>query len=110
MPDGRHLLVLRFDPALDEETPWLVGADGTGWVSLPIGGSIDLNASPDGQRISFKGANGALFVQGIDGTGLVRVSPDVDVAFKSDWAPDGGRLAFSDYSHPEPGQPVNVWT
>ena len=60
--------------------------------------------------ISFKGADGALFVANRDGSGVHRVSPDIDVAYKHDWAPDGRHLVFSDYSNPTATQPVNVWT
>ena len=60
MPDGTHLLIGRYDPALDQEAAWIVRADGTGWVRLPLAGAGDLDSSPDGTRISFKGENGAL--------------------------------------------------
>ena len=46
----------------------------------------------------------------MDGSGLVQVSPSVSVAYKSDWAPDGRRIAFSDNSEPGPDDAVNIAT
>ena len=61
-------------------------------------------------QLSFKGAAVPLFVQNMDGTGLVQVSPSVSVAYKHDWAPDGRRLVFSDIADPGPTDPVNIAT
>ena len=109
-PDGEHIVLGRFDPARDEETVWSVRVDGTDWVQLETGSPIDPNISPDGSRISFKGDGGALFVQDLGGGDAVRVSPEIDVAFKHDWAPDGSQLVFSDYANPDETQPVNIAT
>ena len=50
------------------------------------------------------------FVQNMDGGGLVQVSPSVSVAYKSDWAPNGQRLVYSENSEPGPGDAVNIVT
>jgi Tol biopolymer transport system component len=109
-PDGSRLVYIRFDPVPDVEQIWSMKLDGTDKKLVTGAGAPDPNVSPDGLQISFKGSAGALFVQNLDGTGLVQVSPTVSVAYKSDWAPDGQRLVFSDDSDPGPNDPVNIAT
>jgi Tol biopolymer transport system component len=113
LPDGQHVLMDGYDPALDAEAVTIVRLDGSDRAVVSTAGGPDPNVSPDGSMISFKGANGAsgaLFVANRDGTGVHRVSPDIEVSFKHDWAPDGRHLVFSDYADPDATQPVNVWT
>jgi Tol biopolymer transport system component len=110
LPDGQHVLIDVYDPVLDMEAVSMVRLDGSDRGLVTAAGGPDPNTSPDGSMISFKGADGALFVANRNGTGVHRVSPDINVSFKHDWAPDGRHLVFSDYADPDPTQPVNVWT
>ena len=108
-PDGARLVYARFDPAVEVEEIWSMKVDGSDQRRVTGAGGPDPNVSPDGLRLSFKGGDvGELFVQNMDGTGLVQVSPTVSVAFKSDWAPDGHHLVLSDDSEPGPTEPVNI--
>lgn len=110
-PDGQRLLFQHFDwlgTGLDEV--WSMRLDGSDKRLVTGAGAVDPNASPDGRKLSFKGAAGALFVQNMDGSGLVQVSPAVSVAYKSDWAPDGRRLVFGNNSEPGPDDPVNIYS
>ena len=107
-PDGTRLVYTRFDPVPEVEQIWSMRLDGSDQRFVTGAGGPDPNVSPDGQKLSFKGARGALFVQNVDGSGLVQVSPTVSVAYKHDWAPDGQHLVFSDNSDPGPTDAVNI--
>lgn len=107
-PDGTRLVYTRFDPVPEVEQIWSMRLDGSDQRFVTGAGGPDPNVSPDGQKLSFKGAGGALFVQNVDGSGLVQVSPTVSVAYKHDWAPDGQHLVFSDNSDPGPTDAVNI--
>jgi Tol biopolymer transport system component len=54
--------------------------------------------SPDGAEVVFTGDfgpdTGALFIVGIDGTGLRRITPETLFPAKPAWAPDGTRIVF----------------
>ena len=110
-PDGTRLVFEHFDwKGTGADEVWSMEPDGSDKQFVTGAGAVDPNVSPDGRKLSFKGAEGALFVQNMDGSGLVQVSPTVSVAYKSDWAPDAQRLIFGDNSEPAPGEPVNIWT
>ena len=109
--DGERLLYERYDPIADVDAIWSMKLDGSDKRLLTLAGGADANVSPDGTRVSFKaGPFGALFVQNLDGTGLHQASPGWNIAYKHDWAPDGGRIVISDHADPGPGEPVNVAT
>jgi Tol biopolymer transport system component len=111
-PDGARLVFGHFDwlgTGLHEV--WRMEPDGSDKRVVTGAGETDPNVSPDGRKLSFKDSSvGALFVQGMDGSGLVQVSPAVSIAYKSDWAPDGRRIAYSDNSEPGPDDAVNIAT
>ena len=110
-PDGERIVFEHFDwigTGLDEV--WSMRLDGSDKRKVTGAGAVDPNVSPDGRQLSFKGAAGALFVQNMDGSGLVQVSPTVSVAYKSDWHPGGRRLVFGNDSEPGPADPVNIYT
>jgi Tol biopolymer transport system component len=109
-PDGARLVYTRYDPALDAEQIWTMKIDGSDQLFITDAGGPDPNVSPDGQKLSFKGAEGALFVANIDGSGIVQVSPSISVTYKHDWSPDGQHLVVSDNSDPAPDEAVNVVT
>ena len=103
-PDGTRLVFGHFDwlgTGLHEI--WSMKPDGSDKRVVTGAGETDPNVSPDGRRLSFKDFDvGALWVQNMDGSGLVQVSPIVSVAYKHDWAPDGRHLVFSDNSRFRP--------
>jgi Tol biopolymer transport system component len=110
-PDGSRILYDRFDPAREVEETWSMKPDGSDQKFVTAVGGPDPNVSPDGQKLSVKGPpDGALFVLNMDGSGLVQVSPSMEVAFKHDWAPDGQHLVLSDNADPGPNDPVNIAT
>jgi Tol biopolymer transport system component len=108
-PDGRRLVYDRYDPALDSDQIWSMTVDGSDQRFITDGGP-DPNVSPDGRKLSFKAAEGALFVSNIDGSGRVQVSPSISVTYKHDWAPNGQHLVVSDNSNPTPDEADNVVT
>ena len=109
--DGQRLVYERYDPVADVDAIWSMKLDGSDKHLLTLAGGADANVSPDGTRVSFKaGPFGALFVQNLDGSGLHQASPDWDIAYKHDWAPDGSRIVISDDAEPGPGEPVNIAT
>src|SRR5688572_10731169 len=102
-PDGSRLVYIRFDFAAEVEQIWSMRTDGSDKRFVTGAGGSDPNVSPGGRKMSFKAPpDGALFVENLDGSGLVQVSPTVSVAYKHDWAPNGQRLIFSDDSNPDP--------
>ncbi len=109
-PDGTRLVYTHFDFALDAEQIWSMKVDGSDQQFITAAGGPDPNVSPDGQKISFKGADGALFVANIDGSGIVQISPSISVTYKHDWSPDGQHLVVSDNSEPAPDEAVNILT
>lgn len=112
MPDGTRLVFGHFDwLGTGAHDVWSMKLDGSDKRLVTGAGETDPNVAPDGQKLSFKGPDDiGLFVQTMDGRGLVQVSPSVSVAFKSDWAPDGQHLIYGDDSEPAPGEPVNIVT
>ena len=111
-PDGTRLVFGHFDwLGTGADEIWSMNPDGSDKHVVTGAGNTDPNVSPDGQKLSFKDATvGALFVQNMDGSGLGQVSPSVSVAYKSDWAPDGRRIVYSDNSEPGPNDAVNIAT
>ena len=65
--------------------------------------------SPDGKRIATKGCAG-LMVANIDGMDATQVTPDLDIASKLDWAPDGSAILFSDGADDSSPDAINVAT
>jgi len=109
--DGQRLVYERFDFVAEVDAIWSMKTDGSDKQLLTLAGGADANVSPDGTRVSFKASPfGALYVQNLDGAGLHQVSPDWDIAYKHDWAPDSSRIVISDNSEPGPDEPVNIST
>jgi Tol biopolymer transport system component len=107
-PDGERVVYGHYNAVVDKEDVRSMRLDGTDRVLVTDQGGPDPNVSPDGSKVSFKGADGALFTANIDGGDLTQVSPTESVAYKSDWAPDGNHLVFSDNSEPGPQDVVNI--
>lgn len=110
-PDGQRLVYERFDFMAEIDAIWSMKTDGSDKRLLTLAGGADANVSPDGTRVSFKaGPFGALHVQDMDGSDLHQASPDWDIAYKHDWAPDGSRIAISDSATTDPAEAVNIAT
>jgi Tol biopolymer transport system component len=109
-PDGKRVVFIHFDFSAEVEQVWSMNLDGSDRRIITGSGAPDPNVSPDGTKLSFKGAAGALFTTNMDGSGLKQISPTIDVAYKHDWAPDGQHLVISDNAEPVPGESVNIAT
>lgn len=111
-PDGRHIYFERTDIVTGDDAVWRMNVDGRDQRRIvgpwSPGFATDPNVSPDGRTLSIVGFNGligpppafepaqGLFTTRIDGTGLAQLLPfDVDLANKSDWAPDGRHLVVT---------------
>jgi TolB protein len=114
-PDGRTIAFSRLATAetpLRQATLYLADADGSNVRQLaaaPVHG-VSPAWSPDGTRlafVSFDDANdppcpasscppsGELYVVGVDGTGLTRLTHSTADDEHPSWSPDGTRLAFA---------------
>jgi TolB protein len=108
---------------LDAEGPhggrmMLINADGTRVRAAGVGavGPASTCALPDGKRVAFIGTKpgnpelAAIFVAGLRGHGLKRITPWATYADKIDCSPDGTRIVFSKPAFGEGGKSSNVYT
>jgi len=113
-PDGRHILFVQYPAG----KLMVINADGTGLrpagVPGPGGNTCVL---PDGKHIAMirpKTKDGddvsAIFVAGLYGHGLKRITPWGSYADKIDCSPDGKRIVFSQPAFGEGGASSNVYT
>ena len=100
-PNGQ-IMFTRFDPAVDDFTPFTINPDGTHEFRLlpDLAGECP-RWSPDGSKISIPGAT-----VNPDGTGYTPLAPAPDpllILGCNIWSPDGTRLAIEGFSddHPE---------
>ena len=105
-PDGRLLACGNFGLTNPHETGvWTIrSSDGRGLKQLtsnPGGEDDPGDFSPDGKRLVFvrRDENGkatALFVVGVDGSGLRRITPNGMIVdgFRSSWSPTGDQILF----------------
>ena len=114
-PDGRRIVFGTYNGVV--EATWSMKLDGTDRRLITEVSGTDPNVSPEGRRLAFLGLNGepggnALFTSGIDGSNPLQITPfSFNVGFKSDWSPDGRRLAFShNIDLVRPGESVNIAT
>jgi len=98
-PDGLTLAWVRYLPeaGLGPDI-WLRDVDGEGVRPLTPGVTSDQPAwSPDGTRIAFtsqQNGNGDLYVIGVDGQGMRRLTRHPARDEYAAWSPDGERIAF----------------
>jgi Tol biopolymer transport system component len=120
-PDGTRI---SFDRAIGSRKPkrhgiFVANADGSGARRLTTAPrnkvSYDTQSqwSPDGTRIAFtrvsREGEAAVFVIGVDGTGLKRLTPYKLDAASPDWSPDGRKILFNSHFDPRRGQSANVY-
>jgi Tol biopolymer transport system component len=82
-------------------TDYLLDLDTGETTPLPqkiASGQNDYAASPDGSRLAYTHEAGdgtsQIFVANVDGSGIERLTYDVDQAFSPAWSPDGSRIAY----------------
>jgi Tol biopolymer transport system component len=93
-----------------DEALYLVAPDGSGERKLPVDVPVAWPVwSPDQRRIAFvspgDGGELALYVVGVDGTGLARLAERLRPYEPPVWSPDGGRLAFVSTAPLDGGEP-----
>lgn len=122
-PDGKQLAFSRTWGALDQATPariqysdlYLMRPDGTDVQRLtfltndkPYSGTVSNPSwSPDGKQLTFEyrtSATGqpansrAVYVVGVDGTGLRQLTPwELRAGERASWSPDGTQILFTTY-------------
>lgn len=122
-PDGKQLAFSRSWGALDEahnkqiqySDLYLMSPDGTNVQRLtfltndkPYSGAVSNPSwSPDGKQLTFEyrtSATGqpansrAIYVVGVDGTGLRQLTPwELRAGERADWSPDGTQILFTTY-------------
>ncbi|MFI1587473.1 hypothetical protein ACH4WW_06000 [Streptomyces halstedii] len=133
-PDGRHIVVTRFEGELGERVAriWTVEADGSNPTRLTLGEpgprdwDTDPTISPDGTRLAFTRTSpggvgdaagpGRILVADLDtGAILDRVVPPAGLETAGDaqptWSPDGETLAFTrNHTVDGRGGSKHVWT
>jgi len=117
-PDGTKLAFDHSEPS--ENGIFVAGVDGsrprriTAGLALPNAYDTAATWSPDGAHLCFtrvrNARESALYVVGIDGEGLRRLTPWSLDASAASWAPDGSKLVFESYSTPHPGRSANLFT
>lgn len=113
-PDGRHILFVSYPSG----RLMVINADGRGPRSAGVPGpGGNTCVLPDNRHIALlrpKTTDGdsasAIFVAGLHGHGLKRISPWGTYADKIDCSPDGGRIVFSQPGFGEGGASSNVFT
>jgi Tol biopolymer transport system component len=112
-PDGARLVYERYDPSIEDDAVWTMNVDGSDRRPVTSAGAPDPNVSPDGEKVSFMGGTSeetsAIFTTALDGGDLFQVTSPSGVAFKHDWAPDGGRIVFTDNAN-DTSRPSNIAT
>lgn len=98
-PDGDRIAFAktsRQENIVDSDI-YIINADGTGLVNLTghlATRDVTPAWSPDGDRIAFASA-GDLFVIGVDGTNLTRLTQTLEEDADPAWSPDATRIAFA---------------
>ena len=75
-------------------------------VPLEVRGSVDAVLSPNGKEVAFSVSparsrdDNEIFVVGVDGSGLRRLTDEVRVQHQPSWHPDGDRVYFVSSSSP----------
>jgi Tol biopolymer transport system component len=120
-PDGRRVAFIPDDQVVAGRRPWIMMSDGTDAhplvTELPdetIAGSgyTAMAWSHDGRQILFDAQRGGqfrLFVVNGDGTGLVRLAPELPSTFAGLWSPDDRQILFSNYVRPTENRDFDIW-
>jgi Tol biopolymer transport system component len=114
-PNGRRIIFLEIHSGRLE----VINATGTGLrpAGIPGVGGDSVCVFPDGERVAFlrpsvagNDAVRAIFVAGLFGHGLKRITPWGGYADKIDCSPDGKRIVFSKPAFGQGGKSSNVYT
>jgi Tol biopolymer transport system component len=119
-PDGKSLTFEGWDDGTPSRDGVYIGS-GSGDVrqvtKAPAGDrDVPMDVSPDGKRLLFLRVPasgdtpvGSLYVVGVNGTGLRRVTPsDVKPAYSARWSPDGTEIVFATAYWKKPASPIMV--
>ena len=91
-PDGKQIIFARHVPETGLDEIWLMHRNGTRQHRLIDTKGWDPTWSPDGKQVLFasdRGGSTQLWVVGVDGTSLRKVSDLPAIRGRSDWSPDG---------------------
>lgn len=113
-PDGRRMIFL----AIPSERLMVINANGKGLrpAGIPGVGGDSVCVLPNGKQVAFlrgnpsNGQQTAIFVAGLFGRGLKRITPWGTYADKLDCSPDGKRIVFSKPGFGQGGKSSNVYT
>lgn len=114
-PDGRRIVFSRFDATIDVEAIWSMNASGGDQHMITPAGNQNPAVSPDMTTVSFireTDSGSSLLSSNLDGSAVRElVSPDLAIAVKHDWAPDGQHLLIAPHGlGPDPDHPANIAT
>jgi len=85
-PDWKHVAYLKNGSLA------VANVDGSG-EKLLASSNGDFTWAPSSAKLAFAGKDGALYVIGVDGSGLTKIAPGPGVAMPS-WSPNGARIAY----------------
>ena len=121
-PDGRLVAFIPDDQVVAGRRPWIMTSDGNDarpmTVDLPdhfLAGSgfAPMSWSSDGRQLLFdaqiSGGQFRLFVINGDGTGLLRLVPDLQSTFAGIWSPDDRQILFGSYVGATDGHDFDAW-
>jgi eukaryotic-like serine/threonine-protein kinase len=104
-PDGRSIIVNRFDASTRKSDPWLFDFDGGTWSRITFtaeaAGDDSAVFAPDGKRIAIASSRNArtrtraLWTQPIGGAAQQMLSAGADYIVATDWSRDGASLLVS---------------
>jgi Tol biopolymer transport system component len=104
-PDGRSVIVNRFDVTTRKSDPWLFDFDSGTWSRITFtaeaAGDDSAVFAPDGKRIAIASSRNArtgmreLWTQPVGGGGHQTLAAGADYIVATDWSRDGSRLLVS---------------
>ena len=95
-PDGKKIAFTSWK-GQDRQNPRITVMDADGNNAFKLTDGQEPSWSPDGQRIAFASGRDwkdQIFVIGVDGDGLERVTQDAAIKGTPAWSPDGQRIAY----------------
>jgi Tol biopolymer transport system component len=104
-PDGRSIIVNRFDAATRKSDPWLFDFDSGTWSRITFtaeaAGDDSAVFAPDGERIAIASSRNVrtrmreLWTQPVGGAAHQTLSAGPDYIIATDWSRDGSKLLLS---------------
>ncbi len=104
-PDGRSIIVNRFDASTRNSDPWLFDFDSGTWSRITFtaeaAGDDSAVFAPDGKRIAIASSRNVrtrtreLWTQPVGGAGHQTLSAGADYIIATDWSGDGSKIVVS---------------